>query len=105
MKRYGKKNTGGVYEMNEFYDTGTYNLYAKMCKGEGIPCARKTCMGVRCNNCHAEWTNKSSGYKDLVQRHRRNFTSTMRLLNSPALSNEDETTTNKFICTPGLLMN
>ena len=53
MKRYGKTNPGGVYEMNEFSDTETYNLYENMCKGEVIPCARKTCMGVRYNNCRA----------------------------------------------------
>ena len=58
MKRYGNTNPGGVYDMKEFSDTGTYNLYAKTCKGEGIPRARKTCMGVCCNNCHAECTNK-----------------------------------------------
>ena len=29
----------------------------------------------------------------------------MRLLNSPVLSDEDETTMNKLICTPGLWMN
>ena len=85
MKKCGKTNTGGVYEMNKFSDTGTYNLYAKMFKGECIPRARKTCMGVRCNNCHAEWTNKSMGYKKLVQRCGRNFISAMRLPNSPAL--------------------
>ena len=105
MKRYVKTNPGGVYEMNTFYDTGRYKLYAKTCKGEGIPCARKTCMGVRFNNCHAEWTNKNSGYKDFVQRRGRNFTSAMRLINSPALSDKDETTMNKLIHTYGLSMN
>ena len=98
-------NQCGLYEMNEFSDTGTYNLYAKTCKGEGIPCARKTCMGVCCNKCHAEWTNKSLGYKDLVQCRGINFTSAMRLINSPSFSDEDETTMNKLIFTPGLSMN
>ena len=88
--------------MNEFSDTGTYNFYAKTCKGEGIPLTQKTCIGVHLDNCHAEWTNKRLGYKDLVQRRRRNFTSAMRLLNFLALSDEDETTMNKLIFTPGL---
>ena len=72
--------------MNEFYETGTYNLYVKTCKGEGIPRAWKTSMGGHFDNCHGDWTNKISGYKDLVQRRGRNFTSAMRLLNSPELS-------------------
>ena len=29
IKRYDKKNSCRVYEMNEFYNTGTYNLYEK----------------------------------------------------------------------------
>ena len=91
--------------MNEFSDTGTYNLYTKTCKGKGITRARKTCMGVRCDNCHAEWTKKSSGYKDLVQRGGRNFTSAMRLINSLELSNEDKTTINKLIHIPRMWMN
>ena len=66
MKRYSKTNPGGVCEMNEFSDTGTYNLYSNACKGEGIPRARNTFMGVHCVNCHAECTKKSSGYKELV---------------------------------------
>ena len=86
MKRYGKTNPGGLYEMNEFSDTGTYNLYANKYKGEGIPREQKTCMGVRCDNFHAKRTNKISGYKDLVHSRRINFTSAMMLLNSPALS-------------------
>ena len=53
MKRYGKMNPGGVYDINEFYDTVTYNLYAKTCKGEVIPPGQKLCMGVRCDNWHA----------------------------------------------------
>ena len=105
MKRYGKTNPGGVHEMNEFSYTGTYNLYAKTCKGEVIPRARKTCMVVCWDNCRAEWTNKSLGYKDFVQRRRRNFTSAMRLLNLLAFSYEDETTMNKLLFAPGMLMN
>ena len=91
--------------MNEFSDTGTYNLYAKTCKGEGIPRAHNTCMGVRCDNCREEWTNKISGYKNLVQCRRINFTSAMRLINSLAFSDKDETTMNKLIHTPGLWIN
>ena len=62
-------------------------------------------MGVHCDNFHVDWTNKRSGYKDLVQSRGRNFTSVMRLLKSPALSDKDEITMNELICTPGMSTN
>ena len=105
MKKYGRIGFGGAYEIKEFSDTGTHNLNARTCKGVGISCSRKTCMGVRYDNCHTLWYKKNLQYKELVQHCGGNFMTAIRLLNTPSLSEEDETMMDKFNCTPQQYVN
>ena len=105
MKKYGSIVFGGKYVIKEFSDTHTYNLYARTCEGMGIPRSRKTCVGVRCDNCHTLWFKNSSRYKEVVQRRGGNFLTAIRLLNTPALSEEDEIMMDKFNRTPHQYVN
>jgi len=99
MHKYGKTNRHGVYELREYGDSGTYNLYAKTCMGAGTPRLRSTCAGVRCNACQVEWHDKSSMYKAVVLRRGRNLAEAERVVDRPMLSQEDKLKLRKILQT------
>ena len=104
---YGKKlammNTYAIlsptanYTMGELIGSGTFNLYAKTCKGAGIIRTRKTCPGIRCDDCQGLWTTRSTKLKLLVDKRGGSLLTMERCLNAPVLSEDDAVTMKQFI--------
>ena len=89
MHRYVCPAQTAEYQLNQLGNTLNYNLFSLNCTRVGIVRERRSCRGVRCNECQQMWTNRSSYYKKLVNKWGEKLSTAERCLNAPYLSDAD----------------
>ena len=96
MWKYGSVSGDKDYMIKEVSESAKYNLYAKICIGEGIVLTRKTSPGVCCDECNDLWKIESSNIKSWLHNRGRKFKGAERILNTPVLSEEGATKMTRF---------
>ena len=99
--KYGRLNSAADYSILQVANSNRCNLFSKTCSGFGIVWERITHTGVRCDDCHKVWHDKSSQLKKLLDRDETSLASAERCLYIPYLCERDMVAMVNFTWTPG----